>query len=121
MQPVHMTKSVHKHLTDFCSARRLKPNLIPPVVMSMKAYNFRVVVEPDEDFDGNPNGWHAYCPILEQQGASTWGSTESEALSHINDVVRMVVESMLEHGEHVPEEPSDQVEVTVEPRVAITV
>jgi hypothetical protein len=33
----------------------------------------------------------------------------------------MVVESMLEHGEHIPEEPADQVEVTVEPRVAITV
>jgi predicted RNA binding protein YcfA (HicA-like mRNA interferase family)/predicted RNase H-like HicB family nuclease len=87
----------------------------------MKTYNFRVVIEPDEDFDGNPNGWRAYCPLLEQQGASTWGGTESEALTNINDVVRMVVESMLEHGERIPEEPSDQVEVTVEPRVAITV
>jgi hypothetical protein len=28
---------------------------------------------------------------------------------------------LLEHGEHIPEEPADQVEVTVEPRVAITV
>jgi hypothetical protein len=33
----------------------------------------------------------------------------------------MVVESMLEHGERIPEEPSDEVEVTVEPRVAVTV
>jgi predicted RNase H-like HicB family nuclease len=89
--------------------------------MPMKTYNFRVVVEPDEDFDGNPDGWHAYCPLLEQQGASTWGLTESEALSNLSNVVRMVVESMLEHVERVPEEPADQVEVTVEPRVAITV
>jgi len=89
--------------------------------MAMKTYNFKVVVEPDEDFDGNPSGWHAYCPALEGQGASTWGATEVEALKNINDLVRLVVESMLEHRERIPEEPSDQVEVTVEPRVAVTV
>jgi hypothetical protein len=33
----------------------------------------------------------------------------------------MVVESMLAHGERIPEEPADQVEVAFEPRVAITV
>lgn len=87
----------------------------------MKTYNFKVVVEPDEDFDGNPSGWHAYCPALERRGAATRGSTEAEALKNINDVVHMVVESMLEHGEHVPEEPADEVDVTVEPRVAVTV
>ena len=87
----------------------------------MKTYNFKVVVEADEDFDGNPSGWHAYCPVLEQQGASTWGSTEAEALRNLDSVVHMVVESMLAHGECIPEEQADQVEVAVEPRVAITV
>jgi len=87
----------------------------------MKTYNFKVVVEPDEDFDGQPAGWHAYCPVLERQGASTWGETQNEALKNIDELVRLVVESMLEHGERIPEEPSDQVEVTVEPRVAVTV
>jgi len=87
----------------------------------MKTYNFKVVVEPDEDFDGKPAGWHAYSPLLEQQGASTWGETQAEALKNIDSVVRMVVESMREHGEHIPEEPADQVEVTVAPRVAVTV
>ena len=87
----------------------------------MKTYNFKVVIEPDEDFDGNPSGWHAYCPALEEKGASTWGATEAEALKKINDVVHLVVESMIEHGEHVPEEPTGDVEVTVEPRVAVTV
>ena len=89
--------------------------------MAMKTYNFKVVIEPDEDFDGNPSGWHAYCPALESRGGSTWGATEAEALKNINDVVRLVVESMLEHGEQIPAEPADQVEITVEPRVAITV
>lgn len=87
----------------------------------MKTYNFRVVVEEDEDFDGNPSGFHAFCPALEQHGASTWGPTEVEALKNIDEVVHMVVASLLEHGDHIPEEPNDQVEVTVEPRVAVTV
>ena len=53
-----------------------------------------------------PAGWHAYCPVLEpaasgqppnaeQQGASTWGETQDEALKNIIELVRMVVESML--------------------------
>jgi predicted RNase H-like HicB family nuclease len=87
----------------------------------MKTYNFKIVVEPDEDFDGEPSGFHAYCPVLEQQGASTWGATEAEALKNIDSVVHMVVQSTLEHGEHLPEEPSDQVEFTIDPRVAVTV
>ncbi len=87
----------------------------------MKTYNFKVVVEPDEDFDGNPSGWHAYCPALEREGASTWGLTEAEARKNIDEVVHLVVESMLEHGERVPEEPLDQEGAAVEPRVAVTV
>jgi len=66
--------------------------------MSMRTYNFKVVVEPDEDFDGNPSSWHAYCPVLETQGASTWGATEAEALKNIDSVVHLVVASLLEHG-----------------------
>jgi predicted RNase H-like HicB family nuclease len=89
--------------------------------MPMKTYNFKVIMEPDEDFDGNPSGWHAYCPALQKVGGSTWGETEEEALKNINEVVHLVVESMREHGEPIPEEPADQVEVTVEPRVAVTV
>jgi predicted RNase H-like HicB family nuclease len=81
--------------------------------MPMKTYNFKVIVEPDEDFDGNPSGWHAYCPALQKVGGSTWGGTEEEALKNINEVVQLVVESMREHGEPIPEEPADQVEVTV--------
>ena len=33
----------------------------------------------------------------------------------------MVVESLIEHGEPIPESPSDQMQVTVAPRVAVTV
>ena len=83
----------------------------------MKTYTFNIVVEPDED------RWRAYCPVLERHGAgaSTWGDTREEAVKHIEEVVKMVVESLIEHGEAVPEGPSDQVQVSVEPRVAVTV
>jgi predicted RNase H-like HicB family nuclease len=85
------------------------------VVDIMKTYTFRVVVEPDED------RWHAYCPALESQGAATWGYTREEALKHINEVVQLVVDSMIEHGDALPQETPDDVQVTVEPRVSVTV
>ena len=81
----------------------------------MRTYTFKVVVEPDED------RWHAYCPLLEDKGGATWGQTREEALRNIEEVVRLVVESMTERGEPLPEGPSDEVQVTVEPRVAVTV
>jgi predicted RNase H-like HicB family nuclease len=80
-----------------------------------KTYTFRVVVEPDED------RWFAYAPALETVGGTTWGYTKEEALQNIAEVVRMVVESLAAHGEPIPDEPRDQVEVYTEPRVAVTV
>ncbi len=81
----------------------------------MKTYNFRIVVEPDGE------RWHAYCPALVRQGAATWGNTEREALNNIQEVVQMVVESLMEHGEALPAEPADQVQVFGEPQVAVVV
>jgi predicted RNase H-like HicB family nuclease len=81
----------------------------------MKTYVFKVVVEPDDD------AWFASCPALESQGAATWGDTQEEALKNIEEVVRMVVESLVEHGEPLPQTSSDQVEVSYEPRVTVTV
>jgi predicted RNase H-like HicB family nuclease len=81
----------------------------------MKTYTFRVLVEPDED------RWHAYCPKLEDRGASTWGFTREEALGHIDDVVRLVVESMIEHGEPLPADDAEGAQLTVKPRVAVDV
>jgi len=81
----------------------------------MKSYSFKVVVEPDGE------RWHAYCPALVRQGGATWGYTRQEAVRNIQEVVQMVVESLVEHGEAVPEEPSDQVHVLSEPQVAVIV
>lgn len=80
----------------------------------MKSYGFRIVVEPD---DGR---WVASCPALEENGAATWGRTREEALKNIQEVVRMTVESMLAHGEPVPEGPVGEVQVFPEPQAAVT-
>ena len=62
----------------------------------MKPYTFRVVVEPDED------RWIAYCPLLQSQGGATWGETQDEARTNIQEVVQMTVQSMIEHDETLP-------------------
>jgi predicted RNase H-like HicB family nuclease len=93
--------------------------------MAMKTYNFKVVIEPDEDFEGNPSGWHAYCPALETLGGSTWGETQEEALKNINEVVHMIVQEFVEEGKPLPEGPQDSVEVEEisreQPRITVTV
>jgi predicted RNase H-like HicB family nuclease len=90
----------------------------------MKTYTFKVVVEPDEDAHGN-SAWHAYCPALVSIGGATSGRTKDEALSNINDVVRMIVQEFIEEGKPLPEGPADFVEVaeisSEEPRIAVTV
>lgn len=89
----------------------------------MKIYNFRVVIEPDEDAAGNA-AWYAYCPALVNLGAATSGRTRDEALKNINEVVRMIVQESIEEGTPLPESPADSVDVVEvsaeEPRIAVT-
>jgi len=91
---------------------------------SMKTYNFRVVVEPDEDAKGNP-AWYAYCPALESVGGATSGRSREEALNNTNEVVHMIVREFIDEGKPLPEGPEDSVEVEEvsqeEPRIAVTV
>jgi predicted RNase H-like HicB family nuclease len=77
---------------------------------NMKTCVFRVLIEPDDD------RWSAHCPALLKYSAVTWGNTQEEALKHIQEVVQMVVEELLEDGEPIPED----VQVSQEPLVAVT-
>ena len=90
----------------------------------MKTYTFKVVVETDEDANGNP-AWFAHCPALENIGGATSGRTKEEALENINEVVRMIVQEFIEEGKPLPEGPADSVEVAdvseEAPRIAVTV
>ncbi|MBZ5591380.1 MAG: type II toxin-antitoxin system HicB family antitoxin [Acidobacteriia bacterium] len=90
----------------------------------MKTYTFKVIVEPDEDAQGNP-AWHACCPALESIGAAASGRTRDEALKNINEVVHMIVQEFIEDGKPLPEGPEGSVEVEEisqeQPRIAVTV
>ncbi len=90
----------------------------------MKTYRFKVVVEPDEDAQGNP-AWHASCPALESLGGATSGRTREEALCKINEVIHMIVQEFADEGKPLPEGPEDSVDVEdvseEEPRIAVTV
>ena len=49
--------------------------------------------------------------------------TRDELVGAIDEarVARMVVDSLVEHGEALPSEPSDQVQILAEPQVAVIV
>lgn len=85
----------------------------------VKSYTFRVVVEPDP-FDNGRMAYHAYVPVLEEKGAATFGYTVEEALANLQEVVRMVLQSMKRHGEPIPEEPHTEVQVSSKPVVTVT-
>jgi predicted RNase H-like HicB family nuclease len=80
----------------------------------VRTYAFTVVVEPDE------GGYHAYCPALRKYGAVTQGSTHEDALKNINELVRMIVDELLEDNIPLPV-ADDDVEVFDGARVAVTV
>ncbi|KAF5437339.1 putative nuclease of the RNAse H fold, HicB family [Candidatus Methanophagaceae archaeon] len=56
----------------------------------MRTYIFKVAVEQDED------KWVAYSPELKDRGGATWGETKEEALKNLQEVIRLVLEDMVE-------------------------
>ena len=80
----------------------------------MKTYSFRVVIEPDEDRR------LAYSPTLADRGGGTWGYTKEEARANIQVVLKMTIESMIRHGETIPEDPALDSEGEA-PQIAITI
>ena len=69
--------------------------------MNNKTYIFKAVIEEDPYPDGR-TAYHAYCPQLLREGASTWGYTYEEALKNIQEVVQMIIEGLIEDGDPVP-------------------
>jgi len=82
----------------------------------VKSYVFKVVIEDDEFEDGRP-GFSAYCPSLE--GAYTSGNTKEEALQRMREVVKLIVDEMLEEGKPIP--PEAAILEVESPAVVVTV
>jgi predicted RNase H-like HicB family nuclease len=97
--------------------------LVPEQEERMKTYAFKVVLEKDKwpDEPDEKAVWRAYIPILEHKGAATWGYTKEEAIKNIHEVTQMVIESMIEHHEPIPEEPQEEVKIFDAPLVAVMV
>ena len=62
----------------------------------MTTYVFQVSLEPDGE------GWRAFYAPLEHIGASTWGNTQEEAITHIQEVLSLIVDELLEEGKDIP-------------------
>lgn len=60
----------------------------------MQKYLLPVIIEKDQD------GYYAFCPSL--QGCSTQGDTYEEALSNIQDAIRLYIEDLTANSEPVP-------------------
>ena len=84
-----------------------KPEPASKKGQSGKTYKFKVVIEPDED------EWHAFCPTLISLGAATGGITWDEAYINIHQVLKMTLESMIEHGEQIPNETLEPCSKTI--------
>lgn len=71
--------------------------------MRKKVYNYTVIFEREED-----GGYHVFCPAL--PGCHTQGETYDDAMKHIEDAMKLYIESLRAHHEPVPEE-----DITIKP------
>ncbi|MCL7452731.1 MAG: type II toxin-antitoxin system HicB family antitoxin [Anaerolineae bacterium] len=63
----------------------------------MKAYDFKVLLEPDED----AGGYVVSCPAL--PGCYTQGDSIDEALENIEEAILLCLEDMLARNEPIPD------------------
>ena len=71
-----------------------------------KGFQFAITLESDED-----GFFVASCPAL--QGCHSQGRTREEALNNVSEAIRGYLASMRKHGETIPNERWEVVEVTI--------
>ena len=62
----------------------------------MKAYNYKVILEPDET-----GGYVVICPSI--PGCYSQGETIQEALDNIKEAIELCLEDIMAEGEHIPD------------------
>ena len=72
----------------------------------MKNYTYRIIIEPDGKF------FHAYVPAL--SGCHTFGKTIAKAKKQAKEAIEVYIQSLLEHGERVPQDNSFESFETIE-------
>ena len=74
----------------------------------MTDYSYTIILEKEED-----GGYHAFCPAL--PGCHSQGDTYDEAIDNIKDAMKLYIESLIAHGDKVPED-----DITIKPlKVAV--
>lgn len=68
----------------------------------MNSYNFRVIIEPDED------GFHGFVPLL--RGCHTWGKTIEETQKNLREAIECYLQGLLLEGEIIPQEHHSSLE-----------
>lgn len=63
----------------------------------MKVYDFKVLLEPDEEV----GGYVVTCPTL--PGCYSQGETVEEALANIREAIELCLEDMIELGQEIPD------------------
>ncbi len=63
----------------------------------MKVYDFKVLLEPDEEV----GGYVVTCPAL--PGCYSQGETVEEALANIREAIELCLEDMIELGQEIPD------------------
>ena len=71
----------------------------------MKAYNFKVILEPDET-----GGYIVICPSI--PGCYSQGETVQEAMDNIREAIELCLEDIIAEGAHIPD-PSHSLVGTV--------
>ena len=87
----------------------------------MKSYSFKVVFEQDKwpDEADEHAIWRAYIPVL--PAAHAWGNTQQEAFANLKNAVDLIIEDLLDEGKPIPTEPAQQVQVSREPLLTVTI
>jgi predicted RNase H-like HicB family nuclease len=84
----------------------------------MKSHVFKVVIEEDKFEDGR-KAYHAWCPSL--KGCHTWGHTQGEALTKLQEAVDLYVEDLREAGEPIPVDPEKGAIELASPSIVVNV
>ena len=67
---------------------------------------YRTIIEPDK------KGFHGYVPAL--KGCHTWGRTIAETKKHLQEAIGLYMESLVAHGDAIPQDASFESFETVE-------
>lgn len=70
-------------------------------VVKTRDYKFVAIIKPAEE-----GGFYGYCPLL--PGCATQGETYSETVANIEDAIKGVVEAMVEQGDSLPLEATEE-------------